>query len=60
MKASSAAVNTLPHGFIGVLISIDFVFGPNAAANSLRGNSHFGGASRTSLGTAPSRRMMGR
>ena len=34
MKASSAAVNTLPVGFIGVLSRIALVVGPNAAASS--------------------------
>ena len=60
MKASSAVVNTLPQGFIGVLSRIALVRGPNAAASSALGSSHFGGDSRTSLGTAPSSRITGR
>ena len=60
MKASSAAVNTLPHGFIGVLSRIALVRGPKAAASSPRGSSHFGGARRTRRGTAPSMRTTGR
>ena len=60
MKASSALVNTLPVGFIGVLSRMALVRGPNAAANSARGRSHFGGSRRTMRGTAPSVRMTGR
>ena len=60
MKASSAAVNTLPVGFIGVLSRIALVRGPNAAASSARGSSHLGGVSRTMRGTAPSIRITGR
>ena len=59
MKASSAAVNTLPVGFIGEFSRIALVRGPNAAASSARGSSHFGGDSRTMRGIAPSRRMVG-
>ena len=43
MKASSAAVKTLPVGFIGVLNRIALVLGPKAAASSARGSSQFGG-----------------
>ncbi len=60
MKASSAAVNTLPVGFIGVFSRIALVRGPKAAASSARGSSQPGGCSRTSRGTAPSSRTTGR
>ena len=59
MEASSAAVKTFPHGFIGEFNRIALVFGPNAAASAERGNSQCGGDNRTMRGIAPSRRTIG-